>query len=61
MVLSEDNPDDKEAAREPTGGDVARGEWYSVIIWILGFLFLAVLALWDMVAAALRSAGLIPP
>jgi hypothetical protein len=38
------------AEAEPTGGRAAR---LTLIVWLIGFVFLSALALWDLVAALL--------
>jgi len=51
MVLSEDDPKEKGKPAEPTETVIAREDWIALLFWLVGFLFLAVLALWDLVAS----------
>jgi hypothetical protein len=52
--LSEDDPpgnDHRPAKPDPA---IERGDWLGMMVLIGGFLFLAILALWDMVASLFR-------
>jgi hypothetical protein len=55
MVLSEDERKDELPLPAPTDTAESRCEsWWGLLIWLAGFLFLATLAVWDMIASLFR-------
>jgi hypothetical protein len=51
MVLSEDGEKDNDNVPDAAG---AQRDWLGLLVWIGGVGFLAILALWDMVASLFR-------
>jgi hypothetical protein len=54
MVLSEDDRKKGIPIPEPTESSTWRKDWLGLLIWLIGFLFLAILAIYDMVASLFR-------
>ena len=54
MVLSEGDPHSQQGTASKPEPATERSDWLGLTVWLAGFLFLAILALWDMVASLFR-------
>jgi hypothetical protein len=52
--MSEEDPPEEPNCQSERNPAIERSDWLGLMVLISGFLFLAILALWDMVASLFR-------